>query len=338
IYVLSESVYTRSNCFAIFISPLEMIHISVSTPQERDQWIVLLKFFCTFSHRYGRTLSIAIQEGKNIHMNSKGLECSELYCDLLVDNEKRGVTGKLKKTATPFWRENFVFTDVPVIRQGITVNIMSRNSKNERETRIGSIFIPSDQIGICNTNEVWYDIRKQSRHRTFASLASLGYAQSYASAGELKVGTRLDEHVVLPFCQYNELVEFLKEFHNDSVYEIARKNSDLEGMTTTLVRIYEGLGLSVPWIKSLIDYEVSTMRNSLLTKVIDVYMKMVGKNYLEEAIGSIILSICSSRVCIEVDISKIDKKEDITQNCEKLARYVQLLWTSIEATKLKCPE
>ncbi|KAL0087733.1 Rho GTPase activation protein [Phycomyces blakesleeanus] len=381
IYILSETVYTRSNCFAIFISPLEMIHISVSTPQERDQWIVLLKFFCVpdivcstrpstdtlgsasasaiamssythpaeaFSHRYGRTLSISIQEGKNIHMNSKGLECSELYCDLLVDNEKRGVTGKLKKTPTPFWRENFVFTDVPIIRQGITVNIMSRNSKNERETRIGSIFIPSDQIGICNTNEVWYDIRKQSRHRTFASLASLGYAQSYASAGELKVGTRLDEQIVLPFCQYNELVEFLKEFHNDSVYEIARKNSDLEGVTTTLVRIYEGLGLSVPWIKSLIDYEVSTMSsddanilfrgNSLLTKVIDVYMKMVGKSYLEEAIGSIILSICSSRVCIEVDISKIDKKEDITQNCEKLARYVQLLWTSIEATKLKCPE
>ncbi|KAI7869002.1 Rho GTPase activation protein [Spinellus fusiger] len=377
VYTLSDSVYNRPNCFAIFISPLEIIHIKVNTVQERDQWLTVLKVFCipdiisnihpspetfenssgalsfshspeSFSHWYGRTLSITIIEGRHLHMNSKDMESSELYCSLMIDNEKRGATGKLRKIATPFWRESFLFTDFPMIRQGVTIHIISRNVKSERETKIGSIFIPSEHIGFGTTNEVWHDIRKQSRHRTFASLASLGYAQSYASAGELKVGTRLEEHIVLPLSRYEELVEFLKEFHNDSIYEIARKNLDLEVLTTHLVRIYEGLGLSVSWIKSLIDFEVASMSaddtnilfrgNSLLTKVIDAYMKMVGKNYLEEAIGNVIHTLCSTKVHIEVDLSKMEKGGDVTMHCEKLARYVQLLWTSIEVTKLKCPE
>ncbi|KAF7723681.1 hypothetical protein EC973_001772 [Apophysomyces ossiformis] len=330
--------------------------MQASTAEERDRWLVSLKLCCVpdivadmdhtkamnrFMYRHGRTLTVRILEGRQFNIANKDCSHNELFCEVTVDNEKRAITGKLAKTATPFWREDFAFP------RGITINVMNKNSKSDRESRIGSVFVPASQIGLGVMHEEWYDIRKESKHRTFASFASLGYAQAYGTGGELRIGTKLEDQIVLPFYRYSELVKLLRELDNDAIYDMVRKAPSVEGLAANLVRIYEGLGMAVPWIKSLIDYEVSSLNsedanilfrgNSLLTKVMDVYMKMVGKEYLDEAIGGTVRTLCIAKIHIEVDLARLTKSGSLNDHCDRLFRYVQTTWRTIEISHSKFP-
>lgn len=106
--------------------------------------------------------------------------------------------------------------------------------------------------------EDWYEIRKEgSKHRAFASLTGLGSGSN--ALGEVRVGILLEEHTVFSLEAYQPLINVLKEFHHDLIYDMARKTSDVQALARNLLRIYEGMGLTIAWIKSLIDYEVSSL-------------------------------------------------------------------------------
>lgn len=55
--------------------------------------------------------------------------------------------------------------------------------------------------------------------------------------------------------------------------------------------------------------------NSFFTKVLDNYMKMSGKEFLEEALQHTIEKICKFGLHIEVSIGKIRKKSSLTHFC-----------------------
>lgn len=122
----------------------------------------------------------------------------------------------------------------------------------------GTVFLPVSQIDPSNSiHEEWYEVRKESRNRAFASLTSLG--SSHGSMGQLRVGLLLEEHQVFSLDVYQPLMDVLTEFRHDIIYDMARKTSDVQGLARNLLRIYEGMGLTLTWIKSLIDYEVASL-------------------------------------------------------------------------------
>jgi hypothetical protein len=51
--------------------------------------------------------------------------------------------------------------------------------------------------------------------------------------------------------------QILANFDNHVTIDLAQKASNLESFVSNALHIYEGLGLAIPWIHSLIDYEVS---------------------------------------------------------------------------------
>lgn len=128
--------------------------------------------------------------------------------------------------------------------------------------RIGTVFLPVSQIDTgCTIQEEWYDVRKESRSRAFASLTSLG--SSNGSLGQLRVGVLLEEHQVFSLDVYQPIMDVLTEFRHDIIYEMARKTTDVQGLARNLLRIYEGMGLTLTWIKSLIDYEVASLSSGM---------------------------------------------------------------------------
>lgn len=114
------------------------------------------------------------------------------------------------------------------------------------------------QIDSANTiQEEWHEIRKENRHRAFASLTGLG--SSHQTLGQLRVGLLLEEHNVLPLATYQPLMDVLVEFRHDMIYDMARRTSDVQTLAKNLLRIYEGMGMTFDWIKSMIDYEVAAL-------------------------------------------------------------------------------
>ena len=121
------------------------------------------------------------------------------------------------------------------------------------------VCLPISRINTGYTmQEEWYEIRRENKQRTFASsLASLG--TSNISYGQIRIGVLLEQFEVYSLDYYQPLINALAEFRHDIIYEIARKSSDLQTLAKCLLRIYEGMGMALTWIKSLIDYEVSCL-------------------------------------------------------------------------------
>ena len=257
VYIFSDAIDHMKHCIVIRPQPSETYHLMARHKGQCDTWLTLLRRSCKQSplRRNIYNLTVRITEGRKFQVNHKDSIHSELYCDIVIDNEIRAITGCLKKTSTLFWREEFLFNDISKMKHGVTITIYSKNSKNDRESVYGTVFIPVGQMGTME--ESWHDVRKENKNRAFASLTGLG--SSHGSLGQLRVGVAVMEHQVYSLQVYQPLMDILTEFKHDLIYDMARKTSDVQGLARNLLRIYEGSGLTLQWIKSLIDYEVSSL-------------------------------------------------------------------------------
>ena len=78
--------------------------------------------------------------------------------------------------------------------------------------------------------------------------------------------------------------------------------------------------------------------NSMATKTIDQYMKMVGHQYLYSTIGRIINQVYLSKDSCEVDPTKVEKNDDIKKHWKKLLAYVSSIWDAIKNSADRCPK
>jgi hypothetical protein len=108
-------------CIVVRPQPSETYHLMTCSKVQRDAWLVRLKRSCTqasivpkalanSSSRHIFSLTVRIAEARKFQVSHKDSIHSELYCDIVVDNEIRGLTGSLKKAPTLFWREEFLFS------------------------------------------------------------------------------------------------------------------------------------------------------------------------------------------------------------------------------------
>jgi len=132
----------------------------------------------------------------------------------------------------------------------------------------------------------------------------------------------------------------------ESMNEITRISTHLESTARNFLRIYLGKGVPVPWLKRLVGSEIMLTdnvnvmfrANSIATKAIDQYMKVVGMEYLDRTIGDTIRTICDSKYSCEVDPTRVAKGEDMSQNWSRLIGFVGLIWTQISKSANDIPK
>ena len=77
--------------------------------------------------------------------------------------------------------------------------------------------------------------------------------------------------------------------------------------------------------------------NSIATKLIDVYMKMIGFPYLHKTLQHLIRPIFALKKAVELDPSKIEKGEDPARNAKVLIEYIDSFLSSIFQSLDDCP-
>lgn len=77
--------------------------------------------------------------------------------------------------------------------------------------------------------------------------------------------------------------------------------------------------------------------NSLLTKALDLHMRRLGKEYLEETIGERLREIDESDPECEVDPARVPRSEDLDRNWRNLLKLTTGVWKSIAASSSRCP-
>lgn len=77
--------------------------------------------------------------------------------------------------------------------------------------------------------------------------------------------------------------------------------------------------------------------NSLVTKALDLHMKRLGKEYLEETLSERVRDIDESNPDCEVDPNKVSSPDDLQRNWRNLIALTENIWKAITASVNRCP-
>lgn len=126
--------------------------------------------------------------------------------------------------------------------------------------------------------------------------------------------------------------------------------TDLEEVAKVLLRVYQAESQLLPRILRLIELEVDGdvksasilfRGNSILTKSVELYLRLVGAEYLDLSIGEPVRRLCHERVEIEIDPSRMKsgvREKDIANNVQALKEATMEVWKLIYAAREKCPK
>ncbi|XP_047418032.1 rasGAP-activating-like protein 1 isoform X2 [Sciurus carolinensis] len=147
---------------------------------------------------------------------------------------------------------------------------------------------------------------------------------SGGSLGALRLKVRLTEDRVLPSQHYQPLMALLLEsvrgpVEEDTASPLAVLEEVASGdcrrdLATTLVKLFLGQGLAGPLLDYLTRREVARTRdpntlfrsNSLASKSMQQFMKLVGMRYLHEVLKPVVSRVFEERKYVELDPCKMD--------------------------------
>lgn len=307
---------------------------------------------------------------KDIHSSSGKLGCwptdrlLTTYCEVLFQGEVRGRTPVITSSSSPQWNTTFVFGDVSPSLSKLQVLLRQpASSKSAKGYKIGCVD--------CNLKQVLGDFEG------WVPMITSGKGGHEKIGGMLLCITK-NESIVLASKEYSELAGILHDFSNGITYQLSRVIADLTVLADTLLKIFQSSGVAVEWILTLAKREIDRSHegknmlrfsrrlqsndsslsegehqdvmtalgeanvlfrgNSLLTKVLDAHMKLIGSVFLEGAIGSLVRNIASHDIHCEVDPAKLSVEDgDLNGNWRTLLSFTCTIWKEIFASAQKCP-
>ncbi|XP_052419029.1 rasGAP-activating-like protein 1 [Carassius gibelio] len=234
----------------------------------------------------------------------------------IIYNNLSAETSIIKKTRFPHWNEMLELSldegDDDDEGGSVTVEVWDWDMVGKNDF-LGKVEIPLSCL-------------HRSPLQGWFRLLPLGNTENDARGklGALRLKVRLTEDRILPSVCYRPLTELLV----DAVISPSKVDEPspltlLEEVTTvesrqdvamTLVKIYLGQGLVVPFLDYLNTREVHSTTdpntlfrsNSLASKAMEQFMKAVGMLYLHQVLKPIINRIFEERKYVELDPCKID--------------------------------
>ncbi|XP_028639357.1 RAS protein activator like-3 isoform X1 [Grammomys surdaster] len=275
---------------------------SCRSSAERDRWIEDLRRQFQPSQdnveRQETWLTVWVHEAKGLPRAAAPGVRAELWLDgaLLARTAPRAGPEQL------FWAERFHFEALPPARR---LSLRLRGAGPAGAT-MGRVVLELDEVSITRAPaaglERWFPV--------------LG-----APAGAvLRARIRVRSLRVLPSERYKELAEFLT-FHYARLcgaLESALSAQAKEELAAAMVRVLRATGRAQALVTDLGTTELARCggheallfrENTLATKAIDEYMKLVAQEYLQETLGQVVRCLCASTEDCEVDPSKCPASE-----------------------------
>uniref|UniRef100_A0A674CTS1 RAS protein activator like 1 n=1 Tax=Salmo trutta TaxID=8032 RepID=A0A674CTS1_SALTR len=281
---------------------------------------------------------------------------SDPFARILFNNHS-AETSIIKKTRYPHWGETLELElETEELSEGgtVTVEVWDWDMVGKNDF-LGKVEIPFACLHKTPLVQGWF------------RLLPLGNNEDDAGGklGALRLKVRLVEDRILPSMYYQPLIDLLVQ---SVISPDGSPLTMLEEVTTvesrqdvamTLVKIYLGQGLVVPFLDYLNTREVNHTldpntlfrSNSLASKAMEQFMKAVGMLYLHEILKPIINRIFEEKKYIELDPCKIDlnrtrrisfkgavsEAEVRESSVEMLQGYLSNIVESIIGSVTQCP-
>ena len=281
-----------------------------------------------------KSLRIKIFDARDLGgANLKPNTVLDPYCVLLIDSVQHGMTTTKRATKTPFWGEEFLLDHIHTESGLLTVAVNSMH-RGASDPRIGQASIDMRDFLDGFPQEMW------------APITVMRPGFGLEDVGALRLRCTLIEEKILPSTKYGELLEVVMEPDLTVAYTLAAAaGPSLEEVAGTLVNIFAMNGHAVEFIKVITTKELTSPEpasvifrgNSLTTKVIDLYMKMVGSEYLRSTLVALLEEVYSDTESCEIDPERLEKGQTVAENHPRLTIYVIRFWEAIAGSVSKCP-
>ncbi|XP_077426573.1 disabled homolog 2-interacting protein [Vanacampus margaritifer] len=354
-----SSILGEKYCFEVINS--ENTHcFGCSSAAERDRWIEDLRRAAQPNkdniERTENSLNLWVKEAKDLPPKRR------YYCEVHLDGTLFARTatrpvGKVSSQAVEcssgslsgsggvpggcqlFWGEFFELDNLPCISQ-ITLHLFREEDlKKKRHSRdefglqpLGSVNIHLADIQGRTYQEKWYPIIPY-KLSTGCTKENLGPQAS------LRIKARFQNLQVLPMEKYKEFAEYVTVNYAEMCksLEPLLNVKGREELAGALVHVLQSIGkakeflvdLGTAEIERLGDKEALIFReNTLATKAIDEYMKLVGQKYLIDTLGDFIIRLYVTGYNCEVDPRKCHASElsnnqrHLRQVCDEVVRKI----------------
>ncbi|XP_019487281.1 PREDICTED: RAS protein activator like-3 isoform X2 [Hipposideros armiger] len=303
VWPLHPSLLEEPHCFQVTWAGGSRC-FSCRSAAEKDRWIEDLRRHFQPSQdnveREETWLSVWVHEAKGLPRAAVGVPGvrAELWLDgsLLARTAPRVGPGPL------FWAERFHFEALPPARR---VSLRLRGA-GPGGAALGRATLALEELGAPRAPAAGVE-------RWFPLLGA-------PAGAALRARIRARRLRVLPSERYKELAEFLT-FHYARLcgaLEPALSAQSKEELAAAMVRVLQATGRAQALVTDLGTAELARSggreallfrENTLATKAIDEYMKLVAQNYLQETLGKVVGRLCDSTEDYEVDPSKCPASE-----------------------------
>ncbi|XP_016328865.1 RAS protein activator like-3 [Sinocyclocheilus anshuiensis] len=336
-----SSILGEKYCFQVINS--ENNHcFGCSSAAERDRWIEDLRRAAHPNkdncERTEYSLSLWVNEAKDLPPKKR------YYCEVHLDGtlfartssravgksvqrSSQAVDGGSGAAATGhgggasggcqlFWGEFFELDNLPPVNQ-ITLHLFrdedpkkKHHSKDDSiQHPLGSVALNLAEIKGRAYQEKWYPIVPYKPPGTSTTKDQVGPQAS------LRVKSKFKILKILPIERYKEFAEYITVNYVDmcSSLEPLLNVREKEELAGALVHVLQSIGKAKEFLIDLGSAEVQRLgenealifrENTLATKAIDEYMKLVGQKYLIDTLGDFIARLYSGGESCEVDPQK----------------------------------
>jgi len=356
-HVVDDSYLSRPYCLQIvsdeYTNKKEdgKIHFfSCDSEEEKLDWLKCLRLhdaskqsFRSDDLKVLRSIKLEIVEGRDLPNSDIIRRTSDPYVLLYFNQIPFAKTVIKYGTQAPFWGESFYFDNIHPRIQNLTCSVYSR-SRLQKDPELGKVFIPFDVLELNKQHEEWYQLVPPSFSE--ADTSSLLYAAK-EEYGAIRLKITLIEEKVLPLQDYQSLFEMIIHPEMAVVRKIGEVvTKEREELARRLLKVFScKVGGCVEFLRILTHYEIFSTEdsnilfrgNSLATKAVDQYMKMVGTKYLQNTLKNLVMTVYKDSQSCEVDPTRVEKADEMKRNWKRLMNYVTLFWETIANAADKCP-